>query len=415
MHNNQKYIEYSSKYGKVFALFVILSKVIRRAVNCAYLSFLRKTTQLNEYAIVFSSSPDYSDNSKALSDYLINQGYAKKYKIYWLVDDVKKHVNLYGKNEVEFIPRKTRILKELSFKTIRVLMTSKYILSTHSNRIPKRQGKEGQKYIYLWHGCGYKDNSKQVNGDDLFDFCLVPGPIFAKTKARFWNTSENKFLPIGYPRYDWLKRPGTKAKQLYEMLKGSDKKVVIWMPTYRNVRFRNFRENSITQYPLMSDMQDWLKIDKVCADNQIRLLLKLHPIQKMYDIDFSVLKNIQIVAQDSFTKHHVEMYEFIALTDGLISDYSSIAIDYLIVDKPMAFTLDDYQQYKEKRGFVFDNPIDYMPGHHLYNIQDLIAFLQDISAGNDLYKSKRKDMLELAIRHSDCYCRDIVEELGFAK
>ena len=165
----------------------------------------------------------------------------------------------------------------------------------------------------------------------------------------------------------------------------------------------------------MANMQDWLKIDEVCADNQIRLLLKLHPIQKMYDIDFSVLKNIQIIAQDFFTKHHVEMYEFIALTDGLISDYSSIAIDYLIVDKPMAFTLDDYKQYKEKRGFVFDNPLDYMPGHHLYNLQDLIAFLQDISDGNDLYKCKRQEMLGLAIRLSDCYCRDIAEGLGFVK
>ncbi len=39
----------------------------------------------------------------------------------------------------------------------------------------------------------------------------------------------------------------------------------------------------------------------------------------------------------------------------LVSDYSSVAIDYLLLDRPLGFTLDDYEAYTESRGWVFDD------------------------------------------------------------
>lgn len=62
-------------------------------------------------------------------------------------------------------------------------------------------------------------------------------------------------------------------------------------------------------------------------------------------------------------------------SDALITDYSSVCVDYLIVDKPIAYTLDDYEVYKQTRGFVFEDPHEYMPGHHLYRFSDLERLL----------------------------------------
>ena len=109
------------------------------------------------------------------------------------------------------------------------------------------------------------------------------------------------------------------------------------------------------------------------------------------------------------------MYEFLAQTDALISDYSSVAVDYLIVDRPIAFALQDYEEYKRTRGFVFDDPRELMPGHHLYSFQELKLFLSDVSADKDPYRENRKQMFNVAITRSDDYCLDVLNKVGIYK
>jgi CDP-glycerol glycerophosphotransferase (TagB/SpsB family) len=407
------YAEYASEYGSFWAIVILLLKYIRRTINRIYIFYLQRCAHVKDEVIVFSSTPDYSDNSKALSDYLVDNSYNKRYKIYWLVSDVDKYTDEHGNNKVTFIPRViNHTISEMPFRTIRICMTAKYVLSTHANRIPKSMSLKGQKYIYLWHGCGYKDNNKEVRNGNLFDLCLVPGPLFVKTKARFWNTGEEKFLPLGYPRYDWLKNPSTQAKTAYLNEKGENKKMLLWMPTYRNPSHGYVKESTITQFPLLRNRAEWKELDDFCIREGVKLLIKLHPLQKMYDIDFSIFTNVKIIPQDYFSSKAINMYEFIGLTDGLVSDYSSVAVDYLLVDKPIAFALDDYENYKESRGFVFDNPLDYMPGHHLYTFEDLKLFMTDVVLDKDDYREQRHNMMRVAMHSSVCYCKDIAEKIG---
>ena len=410
--SNKVFSEYATRYGKILAALVLLLKYLRRKINNIYITYLQKYGKVDERMILFSSTPDYSDNSKALSDYLIINDFCQKFKIYWLIDDVDKSSAVNGNRGIEFIPRNiSSLLSEMPFHTIKVCMTAKYVFSTHANRIPKSKGLRNQKYIYLWHGCGYKENNKETRNGNLFDVCLVPGPLFVKTKAHFWNIDESKFLPIGYPRYDWLKNPSPKALDLYLEEKGSCEKLVLWMPTIRNPKHGQFKENSIRDSPILRNMEEWKSIDEVCRQNKVKIAVKLHPLQKMYDIDFGRLKNIIQISQDFFSSKGVNMYEFIGLTDGLISDYSSVAIDYLLVDKPIAFTLDDFESYKNNRGFVFENPLDYMPGHHLYTLSDLKKYIKEISDGIDTHAKERHKMLPIAIHKSENYCKEITERI----
>ena len=125
-----------------------------------------------------------------------------------------------------------------------------------------------------------------------------------------------------------------------------------------------------------------------------------------------LFKNILQISNEDFEKNGIPMYEFIPLTDALITDYSSIAIDYLLVNKPIAFALDDYDIYKQARGFVFDNPKSYMPGHHLYNMNDLFGFIKDVTANKDVYSEERHNMSIKALHKSDNYCKELVSCLG---
>ena len=48
-------------------------------------------------------------------------------------------------------------------------------------------------------------------------------------------------------------------------------------------------------------------------------------------------------------KKQIKLYELIGISDGLLSDYSSVAVDYLLLDRPLGYVLADYNIYKEKR------------------------------------------------------------------
>ena len=388
-----------------------IKKAIIKVQLGLYIWLIKHLCSVRPGTIVFQSKPDYSDNSKAIADYLVANGYADKYKIHYLVSEKFGGNRNFANNKIIFfcLSNKLHLLKWCSCKT---LLTSQYVFASHGFKIPMCKGMKGQKYITLWHGCGYKDNADKQSSR-FFDLALVPGPLFVETKSRFWNTTSNYLLAKGYPRYDWLLHPSDNAKEFADYYRKTAKKIIIWMPTYRNsMAYGGYAEDVITQFPLMANHDDWKHLDEVCRKNNVILLVKLHPAQRSYDIKFVEFSNIRQITNEDFLKADVQMYEFLAFTDGLISDYSSVAVDYLLVNKPIAFALDDFDIYNKMRGFVFDNPKIYMPGHHLYTVEDLCDYVTDVSVDNDKYADERKKMSNIAIYKSNNYCKEIVDSIG---
>ena len=92
----------------------------------------------------------------------------------------------------------------------------------------------------------------------------------------------------------------------------------------------------------------------------------------------------------SVKKLGIDNYRLMKDMDALISDYSSAAYDYLHLNRPIAYTMDDAEDYKV--GFLVENPKDYMAGTIIYNYEDLYSFIADVSNDIDDYKEKRKEL-----------------------
>lgn len=400
--------DYISRKGSKDFLYVS----IHRLIEGVFIFFIKTFYSIDESMIILKSMPDYSDNARALCEYMVRNGYTNKYKIYFIVSNLD-----YCRNRIEgvtFISSKSN-LGCFHFSYLRLIFTAKYLLSTHDLIINKRLAKKGQYIVRLWHGCGYKARMQpERKKAKRFDAALVPGPLFVKIKAKFWNVDEKFILPIGYPRYDWIKTKDNDAQKLIDSFRMNEKtKVVMWMPTFRKYKYKQSKFNyiKITQFPIAYNIDSWKELDSCCASKNIVILVKLHPYQEDYPIPFDSFTNIKEIKNELFEKMNIPMYKFIGITDALISDYSSIAIDYLIVDKPIAFTLDYYEEEKKTRKFVFDDIREYMPGHHLYNITDMENFIDDISKGNDPYKDKRRQMSDMCIAPSDNYCKSVLDKL----
>lgn len=397
----------SSKKGFKKKFFHVLAKPLNKVLRRIY-DYRLRHTGVDANMIVFQSKPDYSDNAKAYSEYLAANH--PEYEIYWILENAFLEIDgVQGR--VTFYHRKNKY-DLLSFSAYKMMATAQYVFATHGYAIPYSYKRAGQQYIHLGHGCGYKGKSYR-DGHRSFDKGLVVGNLFIKTQADYWGAPEDAMMPVGYPRFDWMLHPSQQAHDLLKQVSRQRDTVIIWMPTFRNSTTKiSYKENAITAFPLMKDQHDWEHLDACCREKNVLLIVKLHISQRSYDIDFSHLTNIMQMTNADFEQAGVELYHFLPLATALISDYSSVSVDYLLTDKPIAFALDDYQQYQDSRGFAFDNPLDYMPGHHLYQLDDLLTFIGDVTSGNDKYAEERHRIRQIAFKVSAHYCQDLTEALG---
>lgn len=379
----------------------------------------RKGLPIVENQILFESNPDFSDNARALFEYMIEQGYNEKYKLVWLVRDPHKYEKYVTKN-VKFIEKRTKRAGMRPLESYRYAFQSKYVIYTHSFNWAENANNSKQVFIDLWHGCGYKA-AKGGSESIYFDYVMVPGEVFVETKKEFFACEQEKILPLGYPRYDILKKESKKAKQYVESLQTSFHtfdKCLLWMPTYRkSIRERLNEETLQSPYdiPLIMSKEDLIRLDAHCRKNNTMILIKRHYLQKKYNVEDILLTNILFVENSDLEKADVQLYELLNQVDGIITDYSSVAIDYLILNRPVAFTLDDYEQYKGSRGFVFEDPLEYMPGNHLYQLEDLEQFVEQVANGTDEFEEKRKSVIAKTHNPTENYSKRILDYFNITK
>jgi hypothetical protein len=82
--------------------------------------------------------------------------------------------------------------------------------------------------------------------------------------------------------------------------------------------------NNISQFPLMANDSDWQKLDDYCASKNVVVLVKLHPMQKAYDIKWDKFRNVKIISNEDFNRVGIQMYSFLAVTTRLCTAFAII-------------------------------------------------------------------------------------------
>ena len=187
---------------------------------------------------------EYADNTRALSDYLLENGMGSKYRIVWCVATPRKYDKIKGIVFAKLNEASGWVSPEALF----YCATAKYFMYLYNTGGYHRKYNDKQIVVNLWHGNGYKNvKSNQRHKDYVFDYALVSGDLFVDAKAKYWNCDKQKILPIGYPRYDLLLRSCNKEECFFKLagveLKG--RKLILWMPTFLQNAEMGFPENSI--------------------------------------------------------------------------------------------------------------------------------------------------------------------------
>lgn len=394
MNAVEKFRNRVSRYGLKFVMKVILRNKLYRHINQVMISigkFIFKNCKLSN-TIILESHNDFDMNGGAFYNYLLKEGYNKKYKIIWMLRNKKPKKlpeNVTGFNM--FAP---------SIRKTYYLCTAKFMTSDHFILDRKR---EDQIACYLTHGpIGLKAFKDKVIIPDKINCILTPSeymaPILAEQCGIPYPNEKQKIF--GYPMHDvfYDNTPG----DLNKISSKKYTKVILWMPTFR----KSVDFNRIDSYgdlplgiPILRDTQSCGELNSFLTDNNALLIIKIHPMQDLTTVKIRGMSNIVVIDGNSVKNLGIDNYRLMKDADAVISDYSSSAYDYLHTNRPLAFTLDDADDYR--LGFLFKNPIDYMPGHIIYNKTEFIEFIKDVIEEKDPYKGKRKEILDLFFKYHD--------------
>ena len=161
------------------------------------------------------------------------------------------------------------------------------------------------------------------------------------------------------------------------------------MPTYKKSQNQqDGQRNNPYSINVISSDSELLELNDELRSRKVLLVCIIHHLQKMDDMIASQLSNIMYMRDDDYAQKGIVMNQMLRCADALVTDFSGVFLDYILLDRPIGFFCNDRDQYT--RGFAMDNPEDYMPGYHMYTIDDFISFVCDVCEGKDDFIEFRK-------------------------
>lgn len=188
--------------------------------------------------------------------------------------------------------------------------------------------------------------ARECAGNRKLTWVVCSSKAVAPYYAEAFGVSESQVLPLGAPRADTLLRPGAKEKAV-KALCGFDpslagKKLILYAPTFRDTP----EENAALLQKIDAEAF------RARFGEDAALLVRLHP---QIHPDVRVLEGVtDVTAFD-------DVPTLVLACDALITDYSSICMDFALLEKPCVFFAFDLERYKAARDFYFDYET-YVPG-----------------------------------------------------
>lgn len=332
----------------------------------------------------------YDDNPKALYEYIL-----------------KKRPELHP---IWLTSNKT-IFNELSHKQIPVCMTnsikgiwfclvSKYVcycVEPNDIGLYLYPLLNGCIFINLWHGIPLKrvgnhnKFSKQYREEYLGKFT---------PKAAFWVEKCDQIRKSISANKTYHMAPGDELGKIYQGVFGVDETHILKLGQARNDYFFTHHQNPIVNrfskkirvvyMPThRKEGRDTIDLNKIfnlsrlnefCRNNNIVFLIKKH----FYHRNEPTIPDFKYSNIYELTSEPIKTQELVEAADILITDYSGVYIDYLLLNRPMIFYAFDKEDYmKTDRDFYLPYDPEYIPGKICITEENLIKELQNLCEGVD--------------------------------
>lgn len=266
-------------------------------------------------------------------------------------------------------------LKALAFFIVksRLLATAEYVF-LNDNFLPMGKLKFRSEAVItqLWHAEGaFKKfglhipqndalRKAEIAANSKLSFVVCSSEGVRKIYAEAFGVNEEKVLPLGAPRVDYLKNEKNRESALREIHEKypqtKNKKIILYAPTFRDDPERD--KEILNRFNI--------QMVKAALDGEYEIFIRLHP-------------QIHISQRDTDGATDVtdfsDVRKLILASDVLVTDYSSICMDFAFLQKKTVFFAYDLDWYTERRNFYFDYE-SFVPGLVAKNTDELISSIK---------------------------------------
>ena len=284
------------------------------------------------------------------------------------------HFNIITHADYEVSPRNLGgLIKLFTVKAFKMATSSHIFLNDNFLPLGYMKLSDETKIVQLWHGMG---SFKKFGGSSETDPAVLK-ELKAATKntnhilassehirdnyAEAFMAPKEKVICIGCPQVDYFFREhdiDAWKRELYEKypeMKG--KKLVLYAPTFRGDEERDKK---------LLESFDFETFQKELGEEYF-LMVRLHPQIQSATVPDTVANMTD----------YPNVRKLLCMTDILIADYSSIAVEYSLLNRPIILYAFDKEWYlSEDRGFYFDYEKT-APGPIVENMQDLIDCIKN--------------------------------------
>lgn len=248
----------------------------------------------------------------------------------------------------------------------------------------------------LWHapgafkkfGASSSDSPEEIEmiskSNSKVDHLIISSQNISPHYENAFRIDKSKIKALGTPRTDYYFRNHDISRLREDFIRkypqAKNRKLILYAPTFRETE----------EFNNVFDFLDLKKFNESLG-NEYVLALRLHPkIRKFFPND--------IESEDNFIDltDYEDERELLLISDILITDYSSIMMEFALLNKPVLFFTPDLDSYmKNERGFYFD--FKKVPGKIAYSDDELIESISD----GDFEMEKIPKFLKTQFDHFD--------------
>jgi CDP-glycerol glycerophosphotransferase (TagB/SpsB family) len=291
-----------------------------------------------------------------------------------------------------------RVLHPWSWRALRLGLTAEWMGFSHSRYdLGYFAFLRRRRFVYLNHGVplktmgfakAYRDPATRNAAQSMAAICCC-----SEFEAGLWATAyglpAKSMWVTGSPRNDRLFVDDPARRQLLGTL--AQQKIILYAPTYRE-------SGILPSYLPVPDL-DPRALVKVLEAHDAVLFIRPHYYE--WQAAKAMVEKIGSHCIRLADEGRIpEVNEVLPLVDILITDYSSIFFDFLLLDRPIIFSCFDREDYARERGFMIDYDAN-TPGEKVRTADGLLAELDRLLAGHDAHRAFRARMRQKSHSFAD--------------
>ncbi len=333
-----------------------MTRFIKNSVLRFFCVFFSVFCRLNRKKIFFRAYNGlrYACNPRAISEKM--HELAPDMEIVWSLNEPEKATD---------VPDYVRVVKKKSLAEYKELFTSKFWVLNAGLMVPCKR--KGQFYMDTWHGDrAFKNVDMTSDGSSRLSEAykradvILSGSDYGDEIIRRSLNPNAEILRCGTPRNDMFFHDNSLiAESVRKALDlGRFEKILTYAPTFRG----NGKAADLLDFSFLAD-----ELEKRDGKKWGILIRQHHKVKMQPDWK----ADSRIVDASKYP----EMQDLLLVSDMVISDYSSLVGDYVLLNRPVVLYVPDLGDYKSSRGLNFD--IEKSPFRYAKNAKDLFQTILD--------------------------------------